>query len=451
MNLITKDRQFYRDLLGIAVPVTLQGLVSMAVNMLDNIMLGSLGEIAISAAALANQFFSFFMILNFGLCGGYMVLMSQFWGKKDTESINRCLAQEQRIALLMGLIFTILAACFSRQILSIFTKEAAVIEAGAEYLRILSIMFLAFAWQQNTFSALRAIGNVRVPLVVMTTAFLINLCFNYILIFGKFGFPALGVRGAAIATVIARLFEAVCAFIIIFFVEKDLNYKPRYLTFWDKGIFKRYLNGGLAVLGSDALLAGGNTALSIIMGHMGAEMVAANSMASVIMQMCTVFNQGFSQGGSILTGHAVGAGHRDKAMSQGKTLLLLSFGVGLVGAVVVQILKAPVLSLYNVSDLTYTYAVQIINSISCMLMFQTVGGLLSKGVLRGGGDTKFLIAADAGFLWLLSIPLGALAGLVFHWPAGLVYICLRADEFVKSIWLTFRLFSGKWIKDLTKA
>jgi len=446
---LVKDRTFYREVIAICIPATLQSLISMAVSMLDNVMLGTLGETAISASALSNQIFFFFMILNFGLAGGYSVLMAQFWGKGDAESINRCLAQCQRIAMGMGILFFAMAQTMPDVLLRIFTPDPAVIEQGCLYLRIVSWSFIGFAFSNATFGALRSIGNVNTPLAVLTASFIINLVFNYLLIFGKFGFPRMGVAGAAAATLISRSFEFVASLVIIFAREPRLRYRFHYLLHWDMTIFRHYLKGGIAVLVSDALLAGGSSALSVIMGHMGSEMVAANSIASVLGQLGMVFNAGFNSAGSILIGHAVGAGLRKEARDRGLTLTLCSFVVGILAGVLIFVGREPLMTLYEVSDLTDGYAMSIMLVMALIMPFQTVGGLLSKGVLRGGGDTRFLVAADTACLWLLSIPLGVLSGLVWGWPVAIVYFFLRIDEILKCFICFFRLLGTRWIRDVT--
>lgn len=454
-KLIVSDRIFYRKVLFLATPIAMQSLITIGVNMLDNLMVGSLGEVKLSAVSLANQFISIYHILCMGIGMGASVLVSRYWGMKGENPEDAMLALKKTISIMIrlavGLAFVFATATFffPEHIMYLFTSESAVIPMGVHYFKYSVVTYFFLGLSLTCTIVLRSVGQVKIPLLVSMGAFVINLGANYALIYGKMGLPRLEVAGAALGTLIARIFEAgvICGY--LFFKDQQIGFRLKHLCMRTKDLLGEYIRISIPVLISDGILALGNAVVAMVIGRLGVAFVAANSITSVTQQMSTVMIQGVCQAGAIITGQTLGEGKKEKAMQQGYGFLGLGIGLGALSALFVISVSGLIILSYRVSDETMNIAYQLMNAISLILVFQSTNSIMTKGVLRGGGDTKMLMFADNIFLWVLSIPLGMLAGFVFHLPAFAIYICLKFDQIAKAFWCVFRLQSGKWIKRIS--
>ena len=442
---LVKDKAFYGMLIGIALPIILQNMITIGVNIMDTIMLGKMGEIQISASSLANNYIDIFHILHMGIGGGAGVLISQYCGINDRKSVKNVISIMFSISLGASTLFALLAGFFPSQIMRIFTPDAAVITKGDIYLRwsIPSFYFQGLALVMTL--SLRSAGKVRVPFFASILSFFVNIFFNWVLIFGNLGAPRMEIAGAALGTMIARISEVLFIGIYYFAVEKDVGFRLRDLFGPTDGKLKVFLKYGIPVIVSDLLLSLGNSTVSIIIGHISTSFVAAFAIVVPVMRLCNVATMGLSQASATMTGKAVGRGSMDEIRSCGLTCYALSVATGVFASLLIMLICPFVISLYEISNETAVTARHLMYSIALMVVFQSVQTVLTKGVLRGGGDTRFVMIADVIFMWVLSIPLGALLGLVFHVDPFFIYIALKSDFIVKSIWCSRRLFSGKWI------
>ena len=440
------DKHFYKQVAAIALPISAQSLITIGVNMTDTVMLGKLGETALSASALANQFISIFQICCMGIGMGASVLTSRFWGMQDKHSLRKAVTIMLRLCFVFGLAFTLATVITPDGLMRIYTNDPEIIQAGASYFRWSIPCYWLLGFSLTCTIVLRSAGQVKLPLICSICAFFINVFFNYMFIFGAFGAPRMEVAGAALGTVIARVFEFcfICGYFL--FVDKRVGYRLKHLAMKCRDLVGDYLRISIPVLVSDTLLGLGNSAVAMVMGRVGATFVAANSITTVTQQLSTVFIQGIGNASSIITGHTLGQGELDKAQRQGFTFLGLGFVVGLLGGLLIMIISGPVISFYDITAETKGIAEQLMIAVGFIVIFQSMNSILTKGVLRGGGDTKFLMVADILFLWVASVPLGALAGLVWHMPAFGIYTFLKIDQIIKAVWCVFRLSSKKWIK-----
>ncbi len=445
---LVKDREFYRNVLGIMIPVALQQAINMGVNMLDTMMLGSFGEVQLSASSLANQYYSFYQILCNGIIGGASVLAAQYWGARDKGRVRETFSMALRLTVLVALFFSVLTWLFPAQIMSIYTTEADVIGQGVRYLRITAFIFVIHGTGFVAAQLMRSVGQARLGLVVSCISFVVNIGANYAFIFGKFGAPRMEIAGAALGTLIARLAEFVTTFVYILVIDKRLGLRVRDLMrSASRTLQKSYLRLGSPVLVSDALLGLGMNMIPMVLGRMGAAVVAANAVCQVIDRLCTVVIAGVSNASGVLTNNTVGAGEREKAQIQGETFYLLSMIFGAFSSLLVFIFGPMTVAVYTLTEETIVITHQLMNAYVFIIFFQAVQTVMTKGVLRGGGDTRFLMVADILFLWLVSVPLGWAGGLVFCWPAWVTMLCLKADYIIKSVWCFSRLKSGKWIHE----
>ena len=429
---IVDNREFYERVLQIMIPVALQSAINMGVNMLDTMMLGSFGEIQLSASSLANQFYNIFYIANLGIIGGSSVLASQYWGAGEKENARTTFNMAIRLSVLFSLIFALITWFFPGGIMRLYSTEPEVIEQGIRYLRITTFVYLIHGTSLVAAQLMRSVGVVRLGLVVSIVSFVVNIGANYTFIFGKFGAPRMEIAGAALGTLIARSSEFAVTFLYIFLIDQKLQLRPGHLLKSPSSRFYgNFFRLGAPVLLSDFLLGFGSNMISVVLGHMGAVVVASNAVCQVVDRLATVVTQGIGNAAAVITGQTVGAKEYDKAMEQGETFYFLSVVVGCFAAFCVYFLGPLTFKVYNLEPETLVMARQIMGAYAVIALFGAIQSVMTKGVLRGGGDTKFLMKADILFLWIVSVPLGALVGLVLHGPA----------------WLTVigRLLSGKWI------
>ena len=459
MGLFVKERSFYSRLLHIAIPITLQGFVMFGVNVTDTVMVGSLGENSIAGVAIANQFSFLYLITCFGIAGGMGVLTAQFWGKKDSEGIGAGLSIILKIAFAFGLLFLIAALFFPQHIMGIYSTDEPVKAEGASYLRFLSPGFLLLGLTTMMAAILRTVGVVRLTLLTNCVALMLNVFCNWVFIFGNLGAPRMGVAGAALATTICRAVEISIVLFFLLLMDTRIRFRLRMLLHWDKDIFRNYLKNGVPVIVSDVFLGVGSNMISVVLGRMGAAVMSATAIANTIYQLVMVLLMGVANASGVITGNTVGAGEYEKAKEYGKTFLVISIIISLFAIGCIQLVKDGIfqkftignitVQAFNVEASTSVLAGQLFNTLSVIAVFMTVSNILTKGILRAGGDTKFLMIADVLFLWVVSVPLGFITGLYLNWPPYIVLFFLRIDEVIKSVWCMFRFFSGKWIHDVT--
>lgn len=459
MKLFSKDSQFYKKVFSLALPIAAQSLITIGVNMLDTIMVGSLGESALSATSLANSFISIYQIFCMGLGMGASVLVSRYWGMKTADAddkngaghaLKQTVCLMLRLTLALASLFAVVTFIMPDVLMCTYTDDTEIIRLGSIYFDYSIITYFFLGTSLTTTIVLRSVGQVKLPLITSIGAFFVNLGANYIFIFGKFGAPRMEVAGAALGTLLARIFEAAIILGFLFIKDKRIGFRIKDLFMKTKSLIGEYFRICIPVLISDGILAIGNNSVAMVIGRLGAAFVAANAITSVTQQLSSVLVQGVSQAGAIVTGQTLGEGSKEKTMKQGWMFLGLGFALGAISAVFIMLVKGPIIGTYtNVSAETTQIAYQLMIAISVILVFQSTNSIMTKGVLRGGGDTKMLMLTDNIFLWVLSIPAGIIAGFYLHLPAFWIYVLLKSDQIAKTIWCVLRLKSGKWIKKIS--
>lgn len=447
-KLIAKDKSFYKTVAMVAVPIAAQSLITVGVNMMDTIMVGRVGETALSAVSLANTFINIYHILCMGLSMGASVLVARYFGMKNQLDMKKSVAIMLRLTIAIAALFALFTLIAPETVMRIYTSEEPIIEKGVEYLEWSVVTYFLLGLSLTTTIVLRAVGKAKIPLITSIAAFFINIGANYAFIFGKLGMPEMGVAGAAVGTLIARLFEfaVICGY--LFLKDEVIGFRIKDLFIRTRDLLKEYIRISIPVLISDGILALGNNSVAMVIGRIGGEFVAANAVTAVVQQLSSVLTQGFSQAGAIIIGKTLGESTREKAQEQGYAFLGVGFLLGLFSAAVIMGISGPVIRSYHLSENTAAIAAQLMEAISIIMLFQATNSIMTKGVLRGGGDTKVLMIADNLFLWVASLPLGILAGLVLHLPAFWIYFFLKIDQVLKAVWCVIRLRSGKWIKKI---
>lgn len=451
MRRLLRHRDLYKSILAIALPVAAQSVVSTGVNLVDTIMLGKLSETALSASALANGFILLFTFLMMGISMGASVLASRYWGAGDLVSLRKAITITFRISIALSLVFTLVNVLFTRKIMALYIDNPDVIMAGAQYLIWSSASFLLIGLSISMSNFLRCISRGHVPLLASVAAFLVNIAANYAFIFGNLGMPAMGVAGAALGTLIARAVETAIIALFFFNINNPIRYRLAHLAHPCGDLLNGFLKISIPVVLSDGLLGMGDNVLSMIMGRIGTEFVSANAIANVLQRVSTIFVTGIAFSACFIIGRSLGEGSLKRAEDESHVFLGIGLFFGLLASVLVLAINKPFAAGYQLSGETHEILRQLVEAISLMIIFRSLSSVLTKGILRGGGDTRFLLIADLSTLWLVAIPLGAIAALVLRLPAFWVYICLHADQIIKTIWCIARLKSGKWIVDIKTA
>lgn len=443
------NKRFLLGAIAIILPIALQNVINYGVNLMDSVMLGQLGDVAISAANLGGQPFFLLTMFGFGIASGANVMIAQYWGKGDMEHIRRIMGFAVRLAFFVSLAFTVLCIAVPEGIISLFTSNPDTIRQGADYLWIISIGYVFYSLSNCYMTSLRAVERVGVSMVVYGISFFVNVAVNYVFIFGKLGAPALGVKGAAIGTVVARVSEFIMALIYMYAFDKRTGFRIKDVFTKSGDIVKPFMKNCLPVIGNELLWGFGSVMITLIISNISDDFIAAGSIANVVNQIAIVGIMGVSNAAAVLTGKTVGEGDKEKVQKVADTMLLFSVAVGIFGSVLLFALRVPILAIYDISDSAKQITSQLIIILAALQTVLAVDITCIVGVLRGGGDTRFAFAIDVGTVYLIALPLGAIAGYVLGWPAWAVYLLLRCDTFVKAVLGLVRVARRKWQRDVT--
>lgn len=449
-NLDVNWKLFYKHVFSLIVPMALQNLINVGVTATDVLMLGRVGEKVLSGASLAGQIQFVMTLFLFGITSGATVLTAQYWGKKDTRSIEKIMGMAMTMAVSAGLLFNLAAEIFPTQLLRIFTSEEAVILEGAKYLRIVAFSYAIMCVTQIYLNIMRSIERVVIATVVYGISLMANIVLNAILIFGLFGMPALGIEGAAIATLISRILELVIVLWYANYKNKAIHFHFKDMIKIDKLLLKDFLVYAAPVIINELFWGLGSSANTAIIGHLGSAAVAANSVAQVARQLALVVCFGVSNATAIYLGKTIGEKRYELAKAYGRKFLKLSIITGLLGGCLVFLSSPIALRLMTLSAEAQGYMKFMFFVMSYFTFCMSINTTLIVGVLRSGGDTKYGLIVELGAMWCFSILLGAIAAFKFHASVEVVYIILMSDEVVKIPLSMYRFFSYKWIKNITR-
>ena len=444
-----KDR-FYSQILKLMIPIIIQNLLSAAVNSADVVMLNYVGQSSISAVSLASNYASVLFMVYYGLGTGATLLCAQYWGKKDLQAIRVIEGIAMRFSLLITMVFSGFAFFAPELMMRLFTNDTELIPIGAGYLRIMSLTYLCWGVIEIYLAVLRSIGRVTIAMVLNVLAFTLNIFLNAVFIFGLFGAPRLGATGVAIATAASRVIELLgCIFVSLVF-SKDLRLNPAYMFIRNKFLLKDFIRLSLPALGNDISWSVAFSMYSVILGHLGTDAVAANSLVVVVRNFGTVLCFGTASAGGILLGNVMGEGNMERAREYASKLLKLTVITGAVGGVLILIATPFVLRFASLSDTAMHYLKYMLLINTYYVMGAAVNTTLIAGVFRSGGDTRFGLICDTVDMWCYAVPLGFLAAFALKLPVLVVYFLLCTDEFVKWPWVIKRYRSGKWLQNITR-
>ncbi|MCQ2430170.1 MAG: MATE family efflux transporter [Clostridia bacterium] len=447
---LVRDKEFYRRFFSIWAVLVLHNVITLGVNLADNVMIGAYSETAMAGVSAVNQIQFVFYQLLLGMGDAIVVLGSQYWGGKQPKAIKRFFPGALLLSGGISLLLFAAGCFFPETMVRIFTDDEEILAAGVEYLRIMKWSYLFFALTSVFLSLLRSVETVRIGFIVSLSTLLVNVSLNYLLIEGHFGFPAWGVTGAAVATLAARVVELVIVMVYLLAFDRKLRWRPADAVRANGTLVRDFVKlSGPFLLTS--LMFGVATALqTAILGHMDDSAIAANSVASTLYQTVKVAIVGAASAAAILIGTAIGSGRMDRIKSYAKTLQLMFLGIGVCTSGILFALRLPILSLYKLTPDTYKMASDFI-LVLCVTGFGTAYQMPTNvGIIRGGGDAEFVMKDDLISIWGIVIPLSFLAAFVFKWPPIVVISCLNADQVFKCIPACIHVHRWTWMKKLTR-
>ena len=450
MATIVRDKRFYRTFVFLALPIILQNVISLSVNLTDNLMLGRFSESALSGVTAVNQIQFIYQNLLIGIGDGLVILASQYWGKRDAASIRKISSVAMRTALAVMVVLFVVVSLFPAQVVGLFTKDAAIIEEGVRYLKIVRFTYPFFCVTTILLAILRSTEVVKIAFYLSLSTLCINFSINWVLIYGHFGMPRLGVQGAAIGTLTARIVEFGIILLYVMKKETNLRLKPKDFLHMDRTISRDYYRVSVPII-FVAAMWGVNTAMqTAILGHLTSSAIAANSMASNLFLIVKTIAVGSSSTANVLIGKAIGQGDMRVVKDYAKTFQLLFLCMGICCGILLYALTEPVLALYSFSEESRQLARSFLHILCVVMVGMSYQMPVNSGIIKGGGATKYAMILDLVSIWGIVIPLSFMMAFVVKASPIVVVWCLNLDQLFKCIPAFIKVNYGNWAKKLTR-
>ena len=450
MKLFVKDKYFYKTFFSMTGVIALQNLITFAVNLADNVMIGGYSQTALSGVAMVNQIQFLLQMLMQGTGAAIGVLGAQYWGKKDLQPIRKVTSIGVLLGIILSAIMMLLVYFFPRQTLGLLTNEPAVIEEGSKYLVIICFSYVLFGISHNLLSALSSVETVKIGFVVNLIALVVNIVLNYGLIYGRLGLPEMGVQGAAIATLCARIVEFIIVLGYVLLLDKKICWRPKNLFHIDLPMLRDYIRIGLPVILSNGVWGVAMSVQTAILGRLGEDTIAANSIATTLFQVVTVVTYASGNASSVLIGKTVGEGDIPRVKAYTKSLQFIYIGIGILTGVLLFLCKDIIIGLYDISSQARVLSEQFITVLSVTVVGTSYQCACLAGIVTGGGDTKFVLINDLIHQWLIVIPAAYLSAFVLGWPLWVTFLFLKSDQILKCFVAIFKVNRYRWIHELTR-
>lgn len=447
----TGKSTFYKDMFALALPIVFQNLITTAVSSADVIMLGLVSQTALSSGSLGSQIMFILNLVYCGIASGIVMLAAQYWGRGDTKSIQQIMGIALRISVLVSLIFTIMACFFPRILMLVFTSDPALIDSGIIYLQTVGLSYLFMSISQVYLSTMRSIERVVFSTLANASALILNIILNAVFIFGLFGSPRLGILGVALATTISRAVELVIC-LLDTLLHKEHPVRLGLFVFRRPSpiLFRDFIRYSLPAFGNEVVWGLAFSTYSIIMGHLGSDMVAANAVVIVARNLGTVVCFGIANAGAILLGKSIGAGQTETVKKDASRFCRITLCTGIAGGIIISLLKP---LFFQLADLTPT-AAGYLNTMLFINMYYVVGQAMNTtvicGIFRSGGDSRFGFLCDTIDMWVFAVPLGFLSAFLLKLHPMTVYFLICLDEFVKMPFVYHHYKKGQWLRNITR-
>ncbi len=448
--IFTRDRSFYRSLVALAVPVALQNLITFAVSFADNLMVGALGDAAVSGVYMGGQVQTFLQMFSGGIEGAILILAAQYWGRQDTGSIKKIVSIGLHFSVLVGILVTAVCLIAPGPIISVFAKDPSVVADGADYLRVVCFSYLFFCVTQALIAAMRSVEVARIGMLVSAVSLVVNVSLNYCLIFGHFGFPAMGVKGAALATVIARMTETAVMVFYAARVDRRLCLKLRDVLSTDRTLRRDFIRYGMPIIGGNVVWSVNMMASSAILGRFPASVITAASVSNTLHSLAYVTMNGMSAALGIITGKTVGAGKYERMREYAYTVQVIFLILGFVTGGAMFLVKDAFIGLYGgITAEAVDASRQFITVLSVTFIGTCYQVPTLFGLVKSGGDVGFVFKNDTIFVFLVVLPSAIIASYLGA-PAWVVFACLKCDQILKCFVAVVKINRFDWMKNLTR-
>lgn len=447
-KLATDTKSFYHKMLTLAVPIAIQSLITSSLQMVDSLMVGQLGVTSIAAVGVGNKITSILILILQGFGSGAAIFASQYWGRKDRDGIRRIFFLTVNIVTIFSLLFTAMILLFTNQVIHIFTSDERVVETSASFLRIISINYLFTALTVVFSTILKSMGEVKLPLYISILAIGMNTIINYLLIFGNFGFKEMGVEGAGLATLIARITQSILLFLL---VKKALSLSFKTLKWhdvFDKVLMKNYFTITIPSILNHAAWTLGDTSYFWVYSQMGTDELAAVTMIDPLLFFFMALFIGLSDASQVMVGNSLGANLKEQAFDYAKRFVKLTLALSVIAGIGIVLVTPTFLSIYNISATVAAIAKSVLMVYAFLVIGKMVNMVNNIGVLRAGGDTKFVLYLDMAGVWLIGLPLAAAGAFLLHLPVFAVFALANSHEFARAVMGLKRTNSRKWIRKI---
>ncbi len=442
-------KRFLRQLSVIAVPVALQNLLTTTGSMIDTMMIAPLGEKVVGAVGLCAQFSSLMFSGYWGFIGGGMLFFSQYWGAKDEKGINRAYGTTMTCLMTVALLFACAAAFAPGVIMRVYTDKTAIQEIGVEYLSMIGVSYLATVFSTGMSALLRSTERVKIPLIAAICSVSSNILLNYIFIYGKLGCPALGVKGAALATSCAGVVNASVTLLLAKKAGYPYLFELRSHFRWSVPWLKEFFHKCFPILCNEILIGVGNMTINIVLGRQSEQAIAAVAVFRVLEGLVIGFFAGFSNAASVLVGKCVGAGELHTAYQRAKRLVAICGATIFCLAVALIALHKPILTAMSLRGESYQIGVQLL-CVYCVVSVLRMGNWIQNDTYRSAGDAAYGTILEIVFMYAMLLPCVCLSGLVWKLPFVVIFICCYIDEPIRFCLMQRHMYSGKWIKPVTE-
>lgn len=445
---LKNNKELYNTLKNLAIPAIIQNLLMSSLNMIDTLMIGRLGEVPLASVGMANQVYFLFWMCLFGFSSGSSVFTAQFWGKKDINNIKKIFGINLSVNMVISFIFWILCFFSTKLVMSFFTSDIEVINSGYSYLKIVSFAFLFTGINITISFSLRNTEQIKTSMKISSISLITNTVLNYILIYGKLGISPMGVKGAALATFIARIIETL---IFIYFLRKSQNIiigSWNTMFKWSKEFINRYFTTTTPVVFNEIFWALGMTTFSAIFGRMGTSAFAAVQISTTVKNLFATFSRSIGGAGLIMIGKEVGQNNKDRAFEIAYKLAIITIIIGSILGILLIPLRSTILKLFTLTEIGYSYSMKVLLVYSLTIWLSSYNGFQIVGIFRGGGDTKYSMFLEIGTMWLVGVPIALLGAFVLKVPIYILALLITTEEIVKAIIALPRIKSGKWIKNV---
>lgn len=449
-SFFSKDRMFYKRLFTILLTVSLQNVVAYSVNMADNLMLGSYSQVTLSGAATVNQIFFMVQQLSVGICDSLVIIGSQYWGRQNIRSLRKVGGCGLKLAAGGGLLIWAICLFFPSQLMAIFTTDASIASEGMAYMAIIKYTFILFLITQAILATLRCAETVRIAFIVSCVSLVVNVGINYCLIFGKFGLPEMGIRGAAIGTLIARIVELIIVLVYTLKVDQKVRLFSENPLKKDPGISHDFSVLATQILVQELFWAVSIPLQSAILGHLSSDAIAANSIATTFYQYLKVVVRAMASASAVMIGSAIGRGNMEEVKREGRTLSVIDLIIGAILGLILFLLHKPLLSMYSLTPEAYVMADQLLVLMAFLMV--TMGYMMPvmNGILRGGGDAKFTLYVNMISTWAVVVPLSFMSAFWWKLPVVWVVFFSQSDQIFKAPIAFLRFRTYKWARKLTR-